>query len=798
MPVLFASDAKINADKLGADIAGGTFLFNDQVRATLADIPGMTATGDGGIGLTNRGALKYFAPGTARTAEGDGFLVEQASRNLLNNMNNVAPATTSGWSLLAARPAGATLTVVDDMTELYTAQDPVSGEYIFRDLIDQGRMNGKVVRAYNPHATDIFNIPCFNTVPSVQYAFTAYVRCVAGSGNLTMTGGGGSLPSDFSGPSWRRVGRKYAATVASEQVRLVVRPLSTIYILLAQLEEGEISSPIEIDGLPRSRARDQLYFDSMPILSRPCTIIVEVDFDRRDNIDRRMLSVQDGKGNEVVVLRHQDNSLSCTQTGAELRPGIARCWGPGRLRFALRLSPLGRTIGAGGTLHHDPVAPPPPGLNRLYLGAAPDGSQPMNGWVRSIKIVGELDDQALEAELAGPVDPDRFDFARFVDLDGDDGADGRTPATAWATLARVAAEDVALAVPTRGVVYLKRGGVWNETLSPQHYAVFRAYGTGDAPVTGEGVQYGLVSNDKTGFRVQDIDIRGATSRGANLFGRDGIQLYNMYVHHCGSPDDPSGAGIVNRATAAQPANYFYMGRIKVDHIVGDDNGDAIYVERIGRDIRLESLDVETPQGHDADCLQASQISPAQLGADAARVRLRGSRFDMKTLPSESGKGCVVIGAGWCLIEGCWGDGINFVYSLDSAVQIVRWNHAQGARLNDYSWAYGVGGARDVESCDWDENTASDCNRAVAFSANGTVPLPDGGTRLPYRKDVLVRHFKVDNCDIGIRVDAPTSGRIFGFEFTNVDLPEDIRPSASPPPDGLLYDDFFSGYHTIIA
>lgn len=550
--MLLAANAKMLGPKMLADIANGVFEMDDIPYAGLGDIPGMTAKGAGGIALTPGGSLKSFAPGARRIVPGRGFLREIASRNKISGMNNVAPTTTAGWGLLASRPAGATLTVVDDMAELYNAADPVSGEYIFRDLIDAGLMNGKVVRAYNPSATDNFTIPAGGgTGGATQHAYSAYVRCLSGSGYLTVFGGGGSTP-DFSGSAWQRVGRS-GTPDGNRQLNLVVRPLSTVYIILAQLEPGpQMTSPIALAGLPAERRAESLFWNCLQHLSRPCTIRLDVEFARQDSVERRMMSVRNARGQEIAVLRATDNSLSCTQTNERWRPGFARCYGPGILRMVLRISPQGRTLGMAGALAHDVFSEAPVGLDTLHVGADPSGGLPLNGWIRAIEVLNEVDDDDLRDLSAAPSGSIAFDFARYISPTGNDASDGRTPATAWRTLARAATTDVALAVPTRAQVYLEAGGSWNETLLPVNYATYQPYGTGAAPVIGNGQTYGVDENGASAWHIRRLLIFNANTRGVNSYGGSGIVADEMEISHCGSPTDNNGGGFFVRGNTRAP------------------------------------------------------------------------------------------------------------------------------------------------------------------------------------------------------------------------------------------------------
>lgn len=528
---------------LAIDFADGAYAAGGYPYAGFANVRELVVNGAGGPALTPQGALIPFADNAPRIVPGIGLLLEPESRNKITGMNNAAPTTTAGWGLLANRPVGATLTVVDDMVALYDAQD-ASGAYIFRALIDAGLMNGKVVRAYNPSTSETFSVPAGGgTGDATVHAFSAYVRCVSGTGNLTMFGGGGST-TDFTGAQWRRVGRT-GTPDANRQLNLIVRPQSTVYVILAQLEPGaQMTSPILVSGTAKTRRADKLRINGRRWLSQPHTLLMDVEIARQDNINRQFATLTAPNGKEMAVLRASDqNTLMATQSDIRWRPRLPRVYGPGRVRFVHRVSARGRTLGCGGLLAHDPFRPAPSGLSTLVVGAAADGSSPMNGWVRSIEIMHDVDDTQLEQLCAPPPGSIPLDMARYVSPAGNDNDDGLTPATAWRTLAKAADDTV---VPIGTHIMLERGGAWTETLRPLNYCTFRPFGTGGKPIIGNGQTWGIDENGASAWRVQGLLTFGATSRGLNSYGGSGVMVSAMEFSHCGDPLDSNGGGVFMR------------------------------------------------------------------------------------------------------------------------------------------------------------------------------------------------------------------------------------------------------------
>lgn len=532
-------------DWLGVDLAAGIYQADGKSFASADAMREVSLSGGGGPALTPAGAIKPFADQTPRIVPGVGLLLEPGSRNMLNNMNNAAPTTIGGWALLSNRPAGATLTVVDDMSALYDATDPVSGAYIFRDLIDAGLMNGKVVRAYNPSPDTVFAAPCFTASEGI-YAFSAYVRCAGGSGFLSATGGIGGQTPDFSGTGWRRVGRTHSVE-SSAQIRLNVRPQSTVYIILAQLEPGnQITSPILIAGTAKSRRADALEVKAEHYLSRPHTILIDAEIARQDSVNRQIMTLFNPRKEEMIVLRHQDNTLSATQTGVRWRPRLPRVYGPGRILFAHRVSARGRALACGGFIASDPFRPAPPRLMSLVIGSARDGTNPVNGWVRSVRIRPEVDDDALKALTAPPPGSIAIDMGRYVSMTGDNDNDGLTPATAWRTLAKAADTSI---VPIGSQIMIERGGTWAETLLMRDYCSFAPYGEGARPVVGFGVTNGIDENGAAAFRISGLHVFGAASRGFNQYGGGGAWLDDLEISYCGSANDANAIAVASRGNS---------------------------------------------------------------------------------------------------------------------------------------------------------------------------------------------------------------------------------------------------------
>ncbi|WP_267433772.1 hypothetical protein [Sphingomonas sp. GM_Shp_1] len=526
---------------LRANFVTGDYQANNASFTSVMSMKEIAISGPGGVSAALSGAL-YIAPaGQPRIIPGFGFLREPAATNMVS-MRNAAPVSTAGWTLLNSRPSGASAALVDDTDSLRFARTPDGSEYIFKALLDSGDMNGNVVEFYNPSTTTDFAIPFFSAGAGAQVASSVYAKCITGACYLTVTGGGGSTP-DYFGGQWARIGRVHTATTTGGQGRLVVRAGGRVRVILAQVETDVITSPIITLGQPAGRGDDFLEVRGRNLFDRPHTIVVEAEIAAQNNIERTFMQLGNATGKVMTVARTTDHALTGTQWNSAKRPCVPRLYGPGKVRIAHRISTRGHTVAAAGLAAHAPFLEPPAQLDRLAVGARLDGSLPMSGWIRSIEILDEISDDDLEALVANDNDAFLGETRRYVSPTGDDSNDGRTPQTAWKTLAKAA--DGSQFWPGTHF-FLERGGSWSETLRPGNRCTYRAYGNGAAPKVGTGQLFALDENSASDFRVMGLHLTGATQRGVNAYGGYGIMLVDCEVSGNGSRTDNNSIGIAIR------------------------------------------------------------------------------------------------------------------------------------------------------------------------------------------------------------------------------------------------------------
>lgn len=111
--------------------------------------------------------------------------------------------------------------------------------------------------------------------------------------------------------------------------------------------------------------------------------------------------------------------------------------------------------------------------------------------INKLNLKGITEYDAFEKELDAVVEKLKHDIANaksdfdkslptfYVSNNGDDNADGRTPATAWKTLDKVNEKG---ATPEHCNILFERGGIWRGFIQPPHeYITYSAYGEGKKP-----------------------------------------------------------------------------------------------------------------------------------------------------------------------------------------------------------------------------------------------------------------------------------------------------------------------------
>ncbi|MEH0194584.1 hypothetical protein V7S57_02495 [Caulobacter sp. CCNWLY153] len=757
----------VNAKRAGPravlDCAGGVFSRGDRSFASLMAVRGLQLQSSGGVALTPRGRLVPFADGAPKLVAGEGLALEPAARNKCTAMG-AAPVNASGWTKSTTAPSTVTITVVDDTAALYAAQDPVSGEYIFRGLMDAGLMNGKVYRFYNPTSE-----PWYVSVPGTAsatgpHSIAAYVRCISGQGDIRVFSV--ATAEAFSGTHWRRTVRSNLnITTGASRLTVAAYANSEVYVILPDFQDVPvITSPIITAGAAVTRSADALRLGFADALTPPFTALMDVHIDRADAAVRRMLTVAGDGGAEVAITRTANNALTTVQTNGALSPFIPRCFGPGSVRMALRVRRRGRTLGFGQALAHDPFPLPVERMKSIWVGQSAGGAEKSALWLRSLRILGDLDDDQLRARTLPAPDGVALDIFRYIDPAGNDANDGKTPATAWASLAKGADSTV----PGGGHVLLKRGGVWAGGLLVKSNCTYSAYGAGAKPKFGAGAEFAVDENSASAVRVEGLHMDGATKMGVNLFGGTttyqfgGWQIVDNEISHIGVAAGPDYQGISIRYT-----RNVYLARNYIHNVYGD----CVWNQSVRGLVLEEDGHYDTPLGSAADCWQASTCEA---------VVIRRPVMNMRTQATDSGKGALVVQATSLVLEDFDIRGLNFGVGLNCSKAQVRRGVIRNGDQQSYSWGIGITESANVRDHLWEDILIEDCNRGVALSGIG------GGAGIgPTRIDVLARRIHVRRCGVGLRIDRPTSGDFTGVTFEDCPI-EEQRVAGLIVPTGGWY------------
>ncbi|NBB63345.1 hypothetical protein GVN18_29175 [Pseudomonas sp. ODNR1LW] len=765
-PLIFATAQPVGSSTIRTktstecllDFKSDRFFRNGLNAGRITDFTKLSLEAPGGPALTPGGRLAAFPIGSARRDPLAGLLLEPASRNLCANFN-AAPTLTDGWTPTPPQVAGGEFKVVEALLDLQAARNPETGDYLFRDLLEQGLMSGTVFEAYNPGpSVQVFTADGAAS-GTERHSISCWVRCLSGSGDLRLAGSSAGVA--FDQPHWARVERtNLSVSDKARGLTIALQPGARVQWILNQLEPYPVAtSPIIVAGAPADRAADVLTIDNPELFGQAFTIIADAWMGRADGVARCWMTLS-GDGEEISVTRTADNALALSGQGTDhdagVVPRIPRVTGPGGARVGLQVNSQGRVLSVAGANAHDAFNTLPTGLSKLTLGSHSDGSQPLCGWFRSLEIRGAMTPLALQVATAPPDDAMPHDIFRYVDPRGSDSADGLSPDTAWATLGKVAASTL----PAGVHILLRRGGIWSETLSPPSaWCTIGAYGEGARPVVGVGQEYGCDENGKPGFRVEGIHFQGWLMRGWNNFGFDSHMISDCEIGPMASGQPETGrAGVTSR-------NFrnFYIGQSHIHDVIGD----GVFLQNCdGGTILSEGNTFSPADGSDADSFQVSQ-------GGGSRVHMQGDTYDQRG--ANGGKGNVVLAeCGSAVIEDFTAYGLNFGLGLNCDNVIVRRGRISGSRKNPYSWGVGAGEAGIIRNHLYEDLEISDCNRGVSISGIG------GGVQSgPVRTDIVLNRVKVRECTIGLFVDRPTSGDLSGVTFENCDVDVDVRTTTIP-------------------
>ena len=738
-----AVDDKTGADRLALLSLAGVYALDDNRVATLADVPGAQIQAPPAIVTTPRGELVRFADRQTGLSPYGAYLNEPAATNLCS-ANNTAPTDTTAsgrWIHGAGNPNPVKFARVTPQNVGATALRDVThhetGAYVFRALVDNGTISGDVIEVYNTSTTDQLTARPAATIDTLnQNVFSTYAMIVqpSASGNPTIgfTDSGGY--NSFSNTYWDRVYRisTTAASVGGGFCAFQIPPQCRVWFILWQVEGGsQPTNPIACPDTVTPAAVRPVRSFSVGGLARQLTLpfaaYAEVWLSNVDNVTRDLFSLTaSGSANRLLVTREwsNDNSLKLSVSNGAYTPVFRKFSGAGSIRTAVLVDDEVSRFSFAGLTKIDPFTDMPADLDTINIGSA-------GIWLREFRILEKVRGDTLEAMTAPGADAVVSDTARYVSADGDDTADGKTPATAWRTTNQVKAQFTNKVIGAGMHILFRRGDRGfagfqvppddvngNPVIELTDKCVYGAYGEGARPRFDAGGDYGFFAHGVDYAQWDGLDISQFMMRPIDLFGASGPMITDCILGPTSAlATSASRTGLSirggNNAEVVSGKLNVYLAGNTVQGITAPSShggaGDDVYIENMGGKIIYRGGHLGTAVGAGADGLQVSS-SPT------ASVELRYVYIDAPV----SGKGGLAIEAGSFTLRDFDINGTNFCVTSSSSNTVIQRGVVRGARLNSYSSGIGLDNGQGVSGHDYHISDVDiyNCNRGVSISTAG--------------------------------------------------------------------------------
>lgn len=165
------------------------------------------------------------------------------------------------------------------------------------------------------------------------------------------------------------------------------------------------SPPITAAGLFIDGSNKASIVGLSALLALPHTIVIEADLLAGDGVARTLLEEDNGAlTNRTLLYRNGTNgaqALAIAGGVAQTAPGVAAGkTGARTIRMAARMRAATYNAAVDGVLGAETAYTPPTGVNQLWLGSSYDGAAPLNGYVKRVRILGDVSDAALIALTA--------------------------------------------------------------------------------------------------------------------------------------------------------------------------------------------------------------------------------------------------------------------------------------------------------------------------------------------------------------------------------------------------------------
>lgn len=338
------------------------------------------------------GNWQAFAANAPALLTGAGQDIPEGTTNKCTNYN-AAPTDLTGMTKTG--DAAATLTVVDDTAALRAAG--------FGDLIDAGKMNGKVFKLDNSAGSSVASVKAEGSSGNTNtHTASALVR---GSGNYRL---GVENNSSLIGArlAYVRVSYTGPASFNSSRFYIEAQAGSVVYFILNQLEEKSYATnPVIVSGAAATRGAARPVVTGLSsILTPPFTLVAVANLSAIDGISRPLVRTGDGTASNFTGLtRSSGNSLNTdiTAAGASQPSALSRngYTGPRLVKTALRVRATSVKASIDGFVGGE-TGITVPVTDRLYPGTNAISSAQVNSPLLFVGIAPDLTDAQLQAITA--------------------------------------------------------------------------------------------------------------------------------------------------------------------------------------------------------------------------------------------------------------------------------------------------------------------------------------------------------------------------------------------------------------
>lgn len=204
-----------------------------------------------------------------------------------------------------------------------------------------------------------------------------------------------------------------------------------------------------------------------------------------------------------------------------------------------------------------------------------------------------------------------------------------------------------------------------------------------------------------------------------------------------------------------------------DSLVQPSKGDSIYLTRSHNSV-LDNVKVESPLSGTADCVQfAYENDDSNISKN---VHMKGCIL-LQGAASKSYKGGLVCEkTDGYLVEQSFVQGKNFAFSSIGNHAVVRSCLFDYARLNDYSFGYGVGEQHHLEDHHVYDCVIQNANRGFSLSSFGDSKVIEGGVVGYRRKNIVLHDTIIQDCNAGFFADRAWTGKVYRVIFMRCKTP----------------------------